>query len=365
MQAQTLAVEIQSLETISMVDPQIGWAIARTERISQDHARDSACGTRPGRVYSCLLLRSTDAGTHWKDVTPISASGREPSRFRISVFSPDIAWVIPEGIGEPIAEILRTVDGGRTWKSTSTPAGAVGSISFITPREGWINVVTGFYPPHNTLTDIYRTNDGGDKWIKIKGCNCTEIVFLNSTTGWMSMIEWAHDSLGLFVTRDGGRTWRLQKIPLPVEVGPHWQVLSQPPPKFFTARDGILPVFYDLLGDSLQETGRQFVLYATHDSGETWTHTKPLPFSLWGSFITYAAVDTNHAWVKQENVLYVTNDGGRRWTTMPPNPLLEDVSQLGLVSPEVGWAVRNAKQRLDPPTFPFLLKTLDGGRTWS
>jgi photosystem II stability/assembly factor-like uncharacterized protein len=148
------------------------------------------------------------------------------------------------------------------------------------------------------------------------------------------------------------------------------------PPKFFTAQDGTLLTLFNLFDDSGEHTGRAVVLYATHDGGNTWTHTTPLAVSK-SQTPYYAIADMNHVWVTHGGVLHATSDGGRQWATLPPPPLfanpnagsepwnLASVTQLDFISPEVGWAVRNARHRLDPPTFPFLLKTLDGGRTWS
>jgi photosystem II stability/assembly factor-like uncharacterized protein len=335
MHGQTPAGDAPALETIRMTDLQIGWAIAKSER-------------------SFLMLRSTDGGTQWKDVTPTSASGRKFNSFRISVLSSDIAWVMPYGI----SEIFRTADGGRTWKSVAIPATTVGAISFINPGEGWLLAEGVAYSGH-TGGDIYRSSDGGTSWVKVGGCACTDIAYLNSTTGWIAGMDIASDSLWLFVTRDGGRTWRHQEMPLPneVKVAPHWWISSpQPPPKFFTARDGLLSVFYTLQDDSYEPTGIQFVLHATHDGGITWTHTTPTFFKPSDLFRTQAVADMNHAWVSGGGALRATSDSGLRWMTMPSNPYFGAVKQLDFISPQVGWAIRQS--------VPLLLKTLDGGRTW-
>lgn len=66
-------------------------------------------------------------------------------------------------------------------------------------------------------------------------------------------------------------------------------------------------------------------------------------------------------------MLHVTNDGGRQWTEVRPNKFFADITQLDFISRNVGWAVRNT----DPfgggarQASPSLLKTLDGGRTWT
>ena len=355
--------DVSPLKSIQMIDALIGWAATRQ------------CGPCPSQHISGAMLRTVKGGTQWNDVTPLDSSGQRITVVSFHALNALVAWATGAATGAPTAQVFRTVDGGRRWRSASIPAPPgfsaapnVKSISFINPREGWLIASLVAYMG-NEEVEIYRSTDGGETWIKVASATRGDdrsglpidgpkiaISFLNPTTGWIPGYgALAPDRLYLHVTHDGGRTWRQQNMPLPRELTPHWEGFPQPP-KFFTARDGILPVFYALLDDSFHQTGMAVVFYATHDSGTTWAHTAPVPVS--ASEVVHQAVgDMNHAWVTSGGVLHATNDSGRRWTTLRPNRLFADVKQLDFISSQVGWAVRQ--------TFPFLLKTLDGGRTWT
>lgn len=350
--------DVPALKTIDMVNAKAGWAV------SIDRSSEGS-----------VLLRTTDGGGHWRDVTPLSSSGNKTRVFKVSVLSPRIAWALGANrFGSTTAEVYRTLNGGRTWRSASIPAPEVSAVSFINSREGWLIAFLGAYTGKHAV-EIYRSTDGGGSWSKVANATPddassglpfhgakTAITFLNPTRGWITGMFFAPGSFYLYVTQDGGRTWRQQNVPLPRELTPHWRGFPQPP-RFFGARDGILPVFYDILDDSGEETGRLAVLYTTRDSGTTWIHTAPVRLNM--SDLAYQAVhDMNHGWVMNGGVLYATSDGGHRWTRMPPNPLLADVTQLDFISPKVGWAIRNTALAGGTPEFPFLLKTVDGGRTW-
>jgi photosystem II stability/assembly factor-like uncharacterized protein len=253
------------------------------------------------------------------------------------------------------------------------------SISFINPREGWLLTEGDWVFSHGRDQAIFHTTDGGEKWTSVSRFYSNNsfrdwIAFLNPMTGWMTEQSLDDHRLLLFVTHDGGRTWQPQEIPLPGVLMPPYSGIFAQPPKFFTATDGILPVYYSVRHDTGQET-MIVAFYATHDSGTTWTPTTPVAPSK--PLLTYAVADMNHAWVTAGGVLQATSDGGRHWAQLPRNPLFaipadnknpytqEPVGQLDFISPEVGWAVRSARDYPALPTPPFLLKTLDGGLTWS
>ncbi len=159
----------------------------------------------------------------------------------------------------------------------------------------------------------------------------TGLTFVNASTGWAT-------SNGLFVTHDGGATWKQQ--PLPAQA---CCLL----PTFFTAHDGILP------------GGSQ--LFVTHDGGTTWQSTSSLPAS--SSLVTF--IDMQHGWVAVDNgtMLYRTSDGGAHWAKITPAiaASITSVVQLNFVSTGVGWALGYTSE---PPN-TLLFRTTDGGQTWT
>lgn len=348
-----------SLESIHMLDALGGWAIAK----------DLSSGVS-------ALVRTTDGGSRWNDVTPASSSGRKTSAFRISVLSSDAVWVMPYGLSEMSTEIFRTADAGRTWKGIIVPAPTVGAISFINPRDGWLLASLVSYTGHQDV-DIYRSSDGGEAWLKVAGAAADNvssglpnvgtkksITFLNSTMGWITGEVLTIDTLYLYVTRDGGRTWRQENLPLPSTLKPHWRAWPDPP-RFFSPRDGIFPVIYEIRSNSNDLAGKAVAFHTTRDGGMTWTQTTPVVVDA-SNAVHHAVTDMNHAWVTSGGELRATSDGGRRWTTIKLNRLLSDVTQLDFVSPNIGWAIRNTfPYGGGIKTPPFLLKTLDGGHTWT
>ena len=225
--------------------------------------------------------------------------------------------------------------------------------------------------------DVYRSTDGGETWSRVADARngATEssgfpfigakldVTFVNSTTGWITGGNGMdRDWMLLYVTQDAGRSWQPQNLSLPPQIAPHWSGWAEPP-IFFTAREGILPVSYSILNESFESIARVVVFYMTRDGGTRWTYSTPVSVTRMGPPSSFA--DVNHGWISDGAALYATIDGGRLWTKVEPTPLIAEVKQLDFISPQVGWAVRSyALQSGIHQAPPFLLRTLDGGRTW-
>lgn len=376
---------VSPLGLIRMMDGQIGWATT------------ARCGPCPPQVLSGQLVRTTNGGTNWKDITPVDSSGKRIEVPHFYAYDAHYAWAEKEPALALTSEIFRTADGGQTWKASIKPRVGPRGISFINPREGWFLADLGATMGKG-FVDIYRTADGGETWTKMASSTSadqagglsvdglqTGIAFLNATTGWVTGTTVPGDFVYLYVTHDGGGTWRHQDLPvpphpqssqhLPSQVRSRWYAFLWPP-KFFTARDGILRVDfrYSLFNESTSDekgAGSLVAFYITHDTGTTWKYSTPV-LSRQGDGLgdpqrtPSCFVDVNHGWMKDGDVLYMTNDGGQQWTEARPNKFFANITQLIFISPSVGWAVRNtspyggsARQA------PFLLKTLDGGRSWT
>jgi photosystem II stability/assembly factor-like uncharacterized protein len=117
----------------------------------------------------------------------------------------------PPGAGP--ATILKTTDGGRTWRTVFTHDGGRGFAWKL-----WPITTKLIYAALQSQDGIYRvakTVDGGDTWqVKIaatgrpEGPGVQGIGFLDANTGWIGGFF-----QGMYATTDGGETWAAVPIP--------------------------------------------------------------------------------------------------------------------------------------------------------
>lgn len=361
------------LYSLHMINATTGWALGV----------DHSTGLK-------RILRTTDGGTTWQDVTPLQRNSTPTSVSQKTTYAGNpyflnacVAWVAMSQPGNAPALLFRTGDGGLTWQQSTLPGSEIRGIDFIDAYTGWLTVdvlKNGKF----TEEDFYHSIDGGQSWTKIAISSPAtnnqpgalpfanadnHPIFINATTGWITGASYVSDNPRLYITRDGGRTWHQQLLPPPSNVDSRifksgtvvWQ------PQFFSASAGILPVSF--------WSTNSLDIYVTRDGGNSWQDTSLLRFPGNPNLDIYAPtpdpifVNSNQGWASSplvEPFLYTTSDGGKHWTKFVPqvNMLSIGLFDYDFVTSKVGWAQGAIEHSAAAPEPPLLFKTEDGGKTW-
>ncbi len=315
------------------------------------------------------ILFTSNSGQDWKDVTP---SGSAYGKYARADFLDDkYAWiaVTPQQVGNNVT-VLRTSDGGQHWQSSTISANdaSVGDVPhFLTTQEGFLELVTNGGPGAGSEpVGIFHTTNAGQNWTEVSdtehsgglphGGIKTGISFKDTQNGWAtgedaSLTPW------LYVTHDGGHTWKQQLLEnLPGSIGTastnvHY---TTTPPVFF-GNNGFLPIQVQGQLDTNAVINGFLILKST-DGGTTWsTDWKANPKTL----TNFASNDLyiqsiQNAWATDEHGnVYGTSDAGENWSQLASN--VDAIKALSFVDPSYGWAVSDTK----------LWQTTDGGHHWS
>ncbi|GAB1444039.1 hypothetical protein MASR2M39_28840 [Ignavibacteriales bacterium] len=164
------------------------------------------------------VVRSDDGGKTWKEVQ-IDTSP-EGQFFDLFFLDKNNGWVSGVNLlpgatkNNGMVSFLRnTTDGGATWSDTwLDDQGYPVNIQFIDKNHGWYTSTL-----NDTSNVIWRTSDGGKKWessILSNTHDITEgIIFQDPLNGWLLKAYGAPLSPSfIYRTKDGGKTWTLFNI---------------------------------------------------------------------------------------------------------------------------------------------------------
>lgn len=285
-----------------------------TEQTSNVNARLRGVSAVNARVAwasgsASIVLRTDDGGATWKKLNVTS----EALDFRdIDAVDERTAYLLSIGNG-PASRIYKTVDSGATWTlqfRNEDPKAFLDAMSFWDAAHGIVigdSVDGKFY--------ILTTSNGGREWSRVPpdalppalenegafAASGTNIAVYGNSSAWIGL--GAATRARVLRTSDGGRTWKISETPL--NSGQSSGIFST---AFSDARHGVI-----VGGDYQKEKEATNNLALTNDGGVTWTLTKGL--SGFRSVVAYVPGAKTVVAIGPSGSDY-SNDGGRTWAPL-------------------------------------------------
>jgi photosystem II stability/assembly factor-like uncharacterized protein len=301
--------------------------------------------------YYGVIYRTQDNGLSWSQIlsgnVDIYAGDRIKTVFMIN---DSVGWAGGSRQGSNIyAMILKTTNGGKIWRtnfeSTSSIFNYISDIFFLNENIGWAAT-----DGNNGGVGLYKTNDGGQNWLKITAPDnkIEKIFFINQNIGWG--VRLLGSAAGIYKSVDGGSTWvqkssfrinslHFTNIKMGWAVGPDGNILksTNEGENWVLQASGTLAnlnsvSFYDdKVGICVGSSGT--VLLST-DGGENWINKN---VSNSDELTTVQFVNSTSAWITSlnGNISYTT-DLGDSWTIY--NSITNNqLNTLYFVDEYAGW----------------------------
>lgn len=349
----------QPAETPSVLPAQISGLLVEEPALLSLHMLDELNGWG---LSANAVLRTNDGGLTWRDVSPPGGETEFGYSAGAAFSSAEQAWVLIPEASDPMGSgvLYRTRDGGGRWESLPVPFGSA-DLAFLDENEGWAMAGLGVGAGSMGVA-IYRTGDGGATW---------QQVYTNDPNLANASADLPLSGLKNDLTPLNAQTAWISGVTYAPETfyffktsdgGRTWaeQPLPMPPaaqgaeisidegPAFLSAQEGFLSVRFS--GESSKTA-----FYATQNGGQTWELLSTLPGA--GS-VDFVSPQQAVFWTGEQ--FFVTADGGQAWTSISPDVLFgESFAGMDFVDARSGWVwTYDLTGRLG------LYRTSDGGRTW-
>src|SRR5262245_59141592 len=179
----------------------------------------SSTDTPPPGATAAPTVAATVAATV-APTTAATVAGTPVTLLSIRMFSETAGWGIGNLLGDPTDYILRTNDGGNTWKKVTPPEppGKRATAGFLDLQNAWVIFVERPAAASPASTHVWHTTDGGATWnqsnpVDVNGSEYfdpSDLVFVSAQAGWLLGHVGAgmnHDYVMGFTTSDGGAHW--------------------------------------------------------------------------------------------------------------------------------------------------------------
>jgi photosystem II stability/assembly factor-like uncharacterized protein/pimeloyl-ACP methyl ester carboxylesterase len=262
-------------------------------------------------------------------------------------------------------EIKVPVKGWKKLKTERYP-GKQDDITFINENEGWY--VNGY-------GSIYHTKNGGETWekqLEKKGTFFRCIAFVDSLVGFAGTVGTDYfpdvaDTIPLYGTKDGGKTWRSVSY-----TGAYVKGLCA----IDIVREQYInhgKIDYKIHIYAVGRVGSPANMMVSHDGGATWTSNSmnndcKMLFDIKmfdkNNGIVCAASDED---LEKSNALILkTSDGGKTWKKVyQSNRPFEGTWKASFPTKELGYVTIQSYNPDPNVKQQRIAKTTDGGETWN
>lgn len=190
---------------------------------------------------------TADAGLTWQFRAASALPGGQ-GVWETQFLTPELGFMAAD------QSVLRTSDGGVTWRGSYIPwASAIPNIHFV---DGEVGFVSAYRSSQDSIVRrILRTDDGGTTWTPVfqqegSARSIGDVAFTSRTRGFVTVGVQIAPGVGeglVYSATDGGLTWDSlstgSRVPLAVE--------------FFNEQQGLI-------------VGSRYLVMATSDGGATW-----------------------------------------------------------------------------------------------
>jgi photosystem II stability/assembly factor-like uncharacterized protein len=311
------------------------------------------------------LLHTMDGGSTWT----VAYADHNLVLTTVEFVDPMHGWIgggtgsdcFSESQPHCIATVLSTVDGGRTWQtSTVATTGEVRAMRFFDADNGWAMTRSPACASCSAHFDVLRTTDGGASWTKVY----TQAAAMRHDYALVAF----DPSHALVLTvdvqyapSDAGATWHTSASPCTAGVD-----FAAP----YVGDSSVLPPDTAWIFCGSHDAGAGMApkaILKTTDGGATWklqgaagTYSPLSPgvaeLTLAGGPAALQFLDPMHGWYAVAgfgSVMFTTSDGGRTWQSI--EAFSESISELQFVDVSEGW-ISNGYQ---------IGRTTDGGAHWT